>query len=266
MSKDKNRLGMSALISHPEQKSIEEQMQIFASVGFQSFFLSCGVTEQFEKIPFWSKHAQNIGIDFEAVHAPSAMVDSVWGGGEQALIYKKTTERILDFCSDGAVAKLVLHVGSLPATKVTEAGLAFWEYLEEYARKRGVKLCYENANTPVLFEAVVSRVQDFHGVCFDVGHQLCYTPEKDYAALYGEKLLYTHIHDNLADGRDMHLLPKDGINNWEHYFAQLNEVQYTGTFNLELSCYFCQAYRDMTFYDFAAHCCKRLIALTKSQF
>ena len=76
--KTKNQLGMSALISHPDKKTIEQQLQIFADVGFDSFFLSCGVTNQYEKIPYWSACAKSLGISFEAVHAPSDFVNSVW--------------------------------------------------------------------------------------------------------------------------------------------------------------------------------------------
>lgn len=263
MDKGRRNFGMSALVSHPDKKTVEEQMKIFASVGFESFFLSCGVTEEFEKMPFWSKQARNIGIAFEAVHAPSTMVDYVWKGNEYALIYEKTLKEILDFCSDGEVSKLVLHVGTVPYVEVTQTGLEFWKKAEEYAKKRGVKLCYENANTPKLFEAVISSADYFHGFCFDVGHQLCYTPEKDYVTIYGEKLLYTHIHDNFADGRDMHLLPKDGINDWEHYFLLLNKIGYTGTLNLELSCYHCKDYQKMTFDEFVKHSYKRLSELIK---
>ena len=258
-----NRLGMSALVSHPDKKTIEEQMEIFASVGFDSFFLSCGVTDEFEKIPYWSKYAKNIGIDFEAVHAPSTMVDSVWKGNEDVVTYEKLLKKILDFCSDGEIPKLVLHVGASPQIDVTQIGLEFWKKAEEYAKNRGVKLCYENANTPNLFEAVVSNADNFHGFCFDVGHQLCYTPEKDYATLYRKKLLYTHIHDNFGDGRDLHFLPKDGINDWYNYFSLLNKIGYTGTLNLELSCYHREDYRNMAFNKFVEHSYNRLVELIR---
>ena len=49
-----NPIGMSLMISHPDKLSIEEQISLFAKVGFDSFFLSYGVTNTFEQIPFWS--------------------------------------------------------------------------------------------------------------------------------------------------------------------------------------------------------------------
>ena len=262
MARIKNPLGMSALISHPEQKSIEEQMRIFKAAGFDSFFLSYGVTDAFERIPYWAKCAKQIGIVFEAVHAPSSFVNSVWLGDDGLPIYKSATEKLIDDCSDGEVTKLILHTGTDPSLKPTEQGLAFWRNLESYAKARGVRLCYENANTPLLFEAVASSVDPFHGVCHDIGHQLCYTPQKDYIRMFGDKILYTHIHDNVGDGRDMHLLPQDGCYNFNSYFEKMQEIQYDGTLNLELSCYHSESYRNMPFEKFVETSFCRLQALT----
>ena len=293
MAKIKNKLGMSALISHPEKKSIDEQMRIFASVGFESFFLSCGVTNEFDKIPFWAACARECGILFEAVHAPSDMVDSVWLGAEQSVAYKSATERMISLCSDGGIEKLVLHTGNDQKLSPNERGLEFWRNLEDYATSRGVALCYENANTPALFEAVVSSANAPHGICHDIGHQLCYTRSKNYISpsflwggtlaarentgdtsgdgnigkiggtIGGNNLLYTHIHDNLADGRDLHLLPGDGINNWREYFNEISSLGYAGTLNLELSCYHRPDYCELSFEKFAAAAHDRLCNLIK---
>ncbi len=263
MQENKWQLGMSALVSHPESKNVEQQIEIFASVGFESFFLSCGVSDAFEKIPAWSQCAQAHGIEFEAVHGPSYKVDSVWQGGERAQLYEKNLFRILDYCSEGSVSKLVLHVATDPQTQVTQVGLDFWKKAEEYAQNRGVHLCYENANTPQTLEAVVSAASDFHGFCFDVGHQLCHTPDKDYAAMFGDKLLFTHIHDNFSDGQDLHLLPGDGVNDWAEFMKSINAVGYRGTLNLELSCYHRAAYRQMTFEEFVRHSYRRIFDVIK---
>lgn len=261
MAKVQNKLGMSALISHPEKKSIDEQMRIFAAVGFESFFLSSGVTNEFDKIPFWAACARECGILFEAVHAPSDMVDSVWLGGEASLQYQSTTRRIIDLCSDGGVEKLVLHTGNDQKLSPNERGIEFWRNLEDYSSSRGVVLCYENSNTPALFEAVVGSSSAPHGICHDIGHQLCYTQSINSLSLFGDKILYTHIHDNLGDGRDLHLLPGDGINDWKAYFSQITAIGYSGTLNLELSCYHRPDYCQMSFESFAKTAHKRLTDL-----
>lgn len=255
-----NKIGMSALISHPDKKTIEEQIEIFSSVGFESFFLSSGVTSEFEKIPMWSKFAKCRGIEFEAVHAPSNGVDFVWDSLEKGAVYKKSIEKIIDYCSVGEISKIVIHVGTDSKKQVTLAGLEFWKNLEVYAEKRGVIICYENANTPLLFEEVVKNSACFHGVCHDVGHQMCYTPDKNYLEMFANKLIYTHIHDNFGKSEDLHFLPGDGQNNWEKYFDFLLNIGYAGTFNLELSCYHSAEYRLIPFEEFVKLSYDRIIS------
>ena len=62
MKTDDSKLGMSILISHPDSYSIEEQIPLFADAGFDSFFLSCGVTEDFSKIPIWAEIAERSSL------------------------------------------------------------------------------------------------------------------------------------------------------------------------------------------------------------
>ena len=245
-----NKLGMSVLSSHPEQMPIEEQIALFADTGFDSVFLSCGVTKEFEKIPFWAMTARQHDVVLEAVHNPISIVDSVWLGQEGAEQYEENTKKILDFCSQAEVSKLVIHVGRSADVAVSETGLAFWRKLELYAKQRGVQLCYENSGTPALLAAVVENADAFHGVCHDIGHQLCCTPEIHYEKLYGDRILYTHLHDNFGANRDSHLLPQDGMVDWNTYFHALKNANYRGTLNLELSCLYSATYREMPFPEF----------------
>ena len=252
MNIKKNKLGMSILISHPDKKSIDEQIEIYAATGFDSFFLSSGVTSHFERIPEWSRIAKKHNIEFEAVHNPSDKVDSIWNLKNCDNQYERTTKEIINFCSDGEVSKLVLHVGTSPLIVASESGLEFWYKLEQYAKSKGIKLCYENSNVPELFTAVIKNSDSYHGICHDVGHQFCYTPNKNYEKIYANKFLYTYLHDNTGNGNDYHFLPGDGSIDWNTYFSDLYKSNYTGTLNLELSCYHSNEYKNMNFENFVA--------------
>ena len=260
----KNKLGMSALISHPEKPSVEDQIRLFADVGFDSFFLSTGVTDRFDLIPEWASLARGCGMDFEAVHHPTGNVDAVWTGGEGREIYERGVRRNIEFCSDGEVSKLVLHVGASSTLEPSESGLELWRRLERYAELNGVRLCYENSTSPAVFEAVARGAGAYHGVCHDIGHQSCYTPQHKYEELFGNRLIYTHLHDNIGEGGgDLHLLPGDGIIDFGAYFERLRASGYGGTLNLELSCYHRAEYREMSFESFVRLAYERLFALTK---
>jgi sugar phosphate isomerase/epimerase len=82
------------------------------------------------------------------------------------------------------------------------------------------------------------------GFCFDSGHELCYNHGNDMLSLYGEKLVGTHLNDNLGirdfEGKitwhdDLHLLPFDGIADWEGIAKRLAISKPTEYLTFELN-------------------------------
>ena len=86
--------------------------------------------------------------------------------------------------------------------------------------------------------------RDSVGFCWDTGHEMCYNHSKDLLADFGHKLVCTHINDNLGikdpDGKifwhdDLHLLPFDGIGDWQGVADRLDKWNYTGEMTFELT-------------------------------
>ena len=82
------------------------------------------------------------------------------------------------------------------------------------------------------------------GFCWDSGHEMCYNHSKDMLALYGDRLLGTHLNDNLGirdfGGKityidDLHLLPFDGIADWDDIARRLDRCGFDGPLTFELS-------------------------------
>ena len=82
------------------------------------------------------------------------------------------------------------------------------------------------------------------GFCWDSGHELCYNRGKDMLNVYGSRLIATHLNDNLGVSRfdgaiyftdDLHLLPFDGIQNWQNAAERLNKCGYDGILTFELN-------------------------------
>ncbi len=260
-----HRLGMSAIVSHPSAPSIGEQISLYAAVGFDAFFLSCGVTEEYHRIPEWAMDARRAGILFEAVHAPTDGVNALWSSADDAegtcaaQAYIARAQGLIDHMAAGEVDKLVLHVAYGTPPPVSETGLARFFALEAYASERGVCLCYENATGTEHITAAVRNASPGHGFCHDCGHNACYTPEADLLGACGDRLLFTHIHDNRGGGNgDLHLMPFDGDRDWARYAATLAATGYTGTLNLELACMHSDQYRAWTFEQFAKEALARL--------
>ena len=73
---------------------------------------------------------------------------------------------------------------------------------------------------------------------------MCYNYSKDMLKKYGDRLIATHINDNLGikcfDGKiywydDLHLLPFDGIGDWEGVAKRIADCRYDGILTFELS-------------------------------
>jgi len=82
------------------------------------------------------------------------------------------------------------------------------------------------------------------GFCIDTGHEMCYNRSEDMIGKYGRngKLFCTHLNDNLGITGpeifwhdDAHLLPFDGIADWEGIVRRLKSVEYDGILTLELT-------------------------------
>lgn len=249
------KLGVNIIVSHPQKPTVAEQIAIYAKAGFDCFFLGSGMEEPYDKIPQWAALAKGYGIALEAVHLPLKFkgcdMDDLWRGYAVGEKYRAEIKKLLDLCAQGGVGKVIMHVAhKIPAPRVSPEGLRSFAELEEYAKARGIRICYENCKHSEHLAAVLDRADPFHGFCYDSGHHRCYTPKEDLLGQYGHRLQYTHLHDNLGHWEDLHLLPKDGNIDWDGLLPRLRG--YEGSFNLELSCTYRASYRAMKFEEFAA--------------
>ena len=89
--------------------------------------------------------------------------------------------------------------------------------------------------------------------CWDVGHEACFTPGREYMPLFGNKLVYTHIHDNekVYNG-DLHLIPFDGKIDYRRTAELLRKYDYQGTLTLEIAPKKSGRYDDLTIDQFFA--------------
>ncbi len=260
------KLGINIIVSHPEQPSVAEQIALFAKAGFDGFFLGSGMVEPFEKIPEWAALAKGYGIRLEAVHAPLKFkgcdMDDLWRGYAAGEKYRTEIKKLCDLCARGGVGKMIMHVAhKIPAPPVSAEGLRSFKELEDYAKARAIHICYENCKHSAHLAAVMAQADPFHGFCYDSGHHQCYTPKDDLLGLYGERMLYTHLHENLGHWEDLHLLPGDGNLDWNTILPRLR--RYEGSLNLELSCTYRAPYRAMKFVDFVALAYERARAYIK---
>ncbi len=116
--------------------------------------------------------------------------------------------------------------------------------LADYAKEYGVTVCVENLPFPVYPLATVEAVcelvdkldRDNLKVCLDTGHAAIFTGSDVASAVryIGKRLEAMHVHDNMGK-EDEHLIPGDGIIDWDGYTKALKEIGFDKVFSLETS-------------------------------
>ena len=113
----------------------------------------------------------------------------------------------------------------------------------DFAAEYGITVCLENLpfkQHPVSsVEAVCGIVdklnRDNLKICLDTGHAAIFDPDVAAAVRYiGDRLATLHIHDNMGNS-DSHLVPGDGIIDWEAFAKALKDIGYNGVISLETS-------------------------------
>ena len=120
----------------------------------------------------------------------------------------------------------------------------FFASLADYAKKYGVTVCVENLPFPEYPLSTVEQVceivdkldRDNLKVCLDTGHAaIFFGPSVGDAVRYiGKRLEAVHIHDNMGK-EDEHLIPGDGIIDWDDFASALREIGFDKVISLETS-------------------------------
>ena len=253
--------------------SIKEQLALFKKTGFDGFFVSWQEGMDLKDI---RNYADSIGIYFQSVHAPFGKAADMWRGGEKAEKALCELLHCLEDVASAGVKIMVCHawigfeIGEVP----NQSGVEKYRKLVERAAALGVKIAFENTEgeefLDALLQAFVANINV--GFCLDTGHEMCYNRSKDMLALYGDRLIATHINDNLGirdhNGTitfqdDLHLLPFDGVKDWTDFAQRIQRCGYDGelTFELKLASqsdgHEKDVYKEMPFERYLAEAYKR---------
>lgn len=223
-----------------------EQVKLIKKAGFEAFFIDdCKRHAPVKELVALSKE---LGMEIPSYHAPFNKSDDMWNPEEIGEIGKNELLECLEICSEYEIPVMVTHafIGYEDDFVSTEAGIERYGAVAKRASELGVKLALENTEgeeyLAILFDALKSEKSV--GFCWDTGHELCYNYGRDMTALYGDRLVCTHLNDNLGISDfngvrtwhdDLHLLPFDGINDWYSIAKRLVKYNYTAPLSFELS-------------------------------
>ena len=222
-----------------------DQITLFHQMGFEAFFTNWTPDEDTKAI---REHADSLGMIYQSIHAPFLKAADMWKDDEAAAA-EAVNELIacINACADNNVPIMICHafIGFKDHTP-TPVGIENYRKVVLAAAERGVKIAFENTEGEEYLAALMDafRCYDNVGFCLDTGHELCYNFSKDMLELYGDRLLCTHLNDNLGikdyNGDitykdDLHLLPFDGVADWQGIVERLNHHHYHGILTFELN-------------------------------
>lgn len=232
-----------AVFRKPVGPTRVEQVHLIAEAGFDAYFLNWTPDGMMPGI----RAGRECGLELQSVHAPFTYAAEFWGTEEQAAPAIRDYTACLHDCADVGAPIMVLHPykGFGPNSGPNEAGVERFLHLAEEAKHLGVKLAAENVEGEDYLAAWMDAAagDPTVGFCWDSGHEMCYNHSKDMLAVYGDRLLCTHLNDNLGirayDGSilgrdDLHLLPFDGIADWMYNAERLNRCGFNGILTFEL--------------------------------
>ena len=235
------KLGVSAVFGMTPAVPFEAQMPLIKRAGFDVCFAPY---KKDEPLRLWADLSEKLDLPIETLHAPFDHMNTLWVDAPEGEDYLNFQLTRIDGCSEIGVEKCVMHVTiANTAPPVSDVGLRRFRKMCDYAQEKGVRLCFENLEIPGHLAAVLADNPEYHGFCWDCGHNYCYTPLVDMMALYGRRLLCLHVHDNFGvrvPGRihyvdDLHLLPMDGGLDWNAFAERIRSAGFDGPLTLEIS-------------------------------
>ena len=224
----------------------DEQIRLMQQSGFDAFFTPWDYNF---KMDDFAVLAEETGMIYQSVHAPFGKVADMWHGSpaQQEAAVDELVACVRD-CAKHGVNIMVSHVfiGFDRQYAPNEQGLENFARVIDEAEELGVRIAFENTEGLEYLEAIFNAFPNSRSVrfCLDTRHEMCYNHPHNLIERYGDRLIATHINDNLGIRSrrgeitwldDLHLLPFDGIRNWDETARELDECGYKGILTFELN-------------------------------
>ena len=193
--------------------------------------------------------ARQCGLIIQSLHAPFSKAADMWSRNKDiSSAALKDLLDALEVCEKFDIPVMVVHtwIGFEYDFCKEELYFANFDELICAAKQKGIKIAFENTEGEEFLYALMEHFENESqvGFCWDSGHELCYNHSKDLLKKYGEKLIMTHLNDNLGISRfdgstywtdDLHLLPYDGIADWDDNIERLRRSYHQEILNFELT-------------------------------
>ena len=176
--------------------------------------------------------ARKAGLYIENIHAPIERQNALWLDGiNGTAAFDEYLECIAD-CAEREIGTMAVHLPS-DDFPCTELGLERVKKIAEFAERYSVNIALENLNNFFNLGYILEQVDSPRvGFCYDVCHHYNCCPNEDLLAMYGERLMALHLHDNGGE-RNQHRLPFAGKIDWFSVMKKITRTGYSGAAALE---------------------------------
>ncbi len=225
--------------------SYPDQIRLMKKTGFEATFANYGPAVNMEEFYQTCKEENMI---FQSIHAPFDYMGEIWKpNAPKAVDAMEQLCDCLDMCRRYEVPIMVVHTYiGFQHHNPTQYGIDRIGEVVKAAEGSGVKLAFENTEGIEYLHATMDAFKNEKhvGFCWDTGHEMCYNHSQDMLKFYGDRLFCTHLNDNLGikDPKgeityidDLHLLPFDGIADWQDIVDRLHKVNFDGILTFELN-------------------------------
>lgn len=214
-----------------------ENLKLMKDVGFECFFSD---SHDMTSVTALKNQSVKLGLDYQFIHAPYSPVNEMWTEGDGCMETINAVKESIDSAKANDVEGVILHVSSgWSPPPISEIGFKRFDSIVDYAIKKGVYLAFENLRRPEYLKALLDRYKtvDKAVFCYDCGHEHCFSPDTPVMDMFGDRIKYTHFHDNFGmtyvGNCDIHMLPFDGDNDFNAVIEKLDKVDYKGSIMLE---------------------------------
>ncbi len=214
----------------PDVLPFENQIDLMKENGFyHTFAVSDNVFLTDEAID----QVQKNNITFDNLHMPFRKVNALYTECEDTEPMLNSILEGIDKCARHGIPLAVVHLSSGKNPPFTEFGVKKYCEIMDAARRKGIKIAFENIRTLGNIALTLEMHEDAR-FCWDTGHENCFTKGRQYMPLFGARLGAIHIHDNNGiPDKDEHLLPYDGSVDFKLVAKHLANINYDGTLMLE---------------------------------
>ena len=240
----KQKIGIS--IAKKYDIPMAEVVKMLKTIGFDAISPEWENDKSLEEIVIVAKENNMV---VQSLHAPFMNASKLWNMDENVSTPAKAEIiEAIEACAKYEIPILVMHTW-IGFDYKFDANLLCFNVFDEIvvaAQKDGVKIAFENTEGQEFLFALMNRYNDNKkvGFCWDSGHEMCYNYSNDLLEKYGNRLIMTHLNDNLGisdfDGNiiwtdDLHLLPFDGIADWDYNVERLKKANKLEILNFELN-------------------------------